>query len=395
MPKQVEKTAGLIKEIQRSVGDPNLDTSNFAVFETRLVSTAPIDKKGFHDGARLSRNTLVEMAEFVNADSSTLPLQIMHDKDVLPVGRVFSATVSELPTGESELEGLFYIAKTDEFKTSLIADIESSTIDEVSVGILTEHAFCSECNFDYFGEESDFSNIWSLTCNDGHTIGEKGCHVRLVGMDTFSELSLVNRGASTGAKIRSSDKHKIEFSHETIKRLAASGMPTELHYCQLDTKLSKTKTPIGDLNMPGIEVAEFAAINKSLGKVEVELSLANEQIVTLEASLEAKAVELKESKDLQAKGAVELKAENEKLEAELSGISGLVFDDLKAALVASGETEADVPETLPAMLSMIKDKGLKLHQLFGAEPESENHKDDVKTELAQEERRKANFKINK
>ena len=37
----------------------------------------------------------------------------------------------------------------------------------------------------------------------------------------------------------------------------------------------------------------------------------------------------------------------------------------KAALVASGVVEADLPTTLSAMLKVIEEKGLKLHQIFG------------------------------
>ena len=392
MTKQVEKTEGLIAELRRSVADPNLDTSTFAVFETRLISTEAVTQKGFHDGARLSRATLAEMSDFINTEGATLPLQLMHKTD-LPVGRVFSSRLAETELGETELIGLFYIPNTDEKKTNLIADIESAIIDEVSVGVLTKHAFCSECNFDYFGDEANISHLWDLTCDEGHTIGEDGVHVRLVGLDTFAELSLVNRGAGKDAKIRSKDKHKIQFSQESIKRLAASGMPVEAHYFSTTSKL--TNQMVGDKDMPGIEVAEFAAINKSLGKAEVELSQANTEIDKLKASLETKTTELKEAVALQETGLTELKASKEKVDAELKSVSDLVSGDLKAALVASGEAEDKVPTELPAMLAMIKEKGLKLHQLFGA-GESLNQKDDVVSDADKlsAARRKATFKIN-
>ena len=148
-----------------------MDISTFAVFEARMLSTEPVSQKGFHDGARVSRSTLVEMEEFVNTSGTNIPLQTMHDTRVLPVGRVFSAKIRDLPTGETELIGRFYIAASDNFKKSLIADIESSTIDEVSVGLLAKHAFCSECGFDYFGEDADFINILTMTCDKDHTIG--------------------------------------------------------------------------------------------------------------------------------------------------------------------------------------------------------------------------------
>jgi len=405
MAKQLDKDLDIQNAIKASLGDEDIDTSNFAVFEARMLSTEAITQNGFHDGARVSRSTLVEMAEYVNTAGTVVPLQTMHNTQVLPVGRVFAANVRDMPNGETELMGMFYIPQDNEMKTGLVKDIESALIEEVSVGLLAKKALCSECEFDYFGEEADFFNILTLTCDNEHTIGNNGVHVRLVGMDTFAELSLVGRGAAKDAKILSRAKNSQSLSQETRERLAASGVPAEAHFLNASFKLDSSKnekTLEGENQMSGLETI-LSTTSQKLGKVEAELSQAattieslNGEITTLKASAEADATKIAELEAAQGEGVTELTASNEALTTQLNEATEFVIGDLKAALVASGEEEDKLPEDLTAMLSLVKEKGLKLHQLFGAEPASDPEKTDVKDKAAQKAlaARKANFKIN-
>ena len=247
MTKQLEKTTEIIDSIKSSVDNDDLDVSKFAVYEARMLSTEAITQKGFYDGARVSRSTLVEMAEYVNQKGTSVPLQVMHEtRGMLPVGKVFSAGVRDMPNGETELMGRFYIPEDgpDGEQTKLINKIESSLVDEVSVGLLAKKAICSECDFDYFGPEADFLNILTLTCDNDHTIGENGTHIRLVGMDMFAELSLVGKGAARDAKILSRAKSSQSLSKETVERLAASGIPAEAHVLTASFKMDSSKDAV-------------------------------------------------------------------------------------------------------------------------------------------------------
>src|SRR5690606_17876502 len=104
----------------------------------------------------------------------------------------------------------------------VLAKVDSAVVDEVSVGLLTQHAFCSECDFDYFGPEATFTNIVMATCDQGHEIGVDGVHAKLVGLVDWAELSLVGSGAARNAKVLPKAKHS--FKKETLDKLAADGV---------------------------------------------------------------------------------------------------------------------------------------------------------------------------
>ena len=405
MTKQLEKTAEVIEALKTSLDNPDIDTSNWSVFEARMLSTEAISQKGFHDGARVSQSTLIEMAEYVNTKGTVVPLQTMHEtRGNLPVGRVFQAAVRDMPNGEAELVGRFYIPSdgVDGEQTKLINNIEASLIDEVSVGLISKKVLCSECDFDYFSEDADLINIITMTCDNEHTIGENGTHIRLVGMDTFAELSLVGRGAAKNAKILSKANRSRSLSQETVERLAASKLPAEAYIFTASFKMdtpNSNQPNQGDQQMSNTLETTLASTSKALGKVELELAQAtnivtdlNNQITTLQESITAKDVEIT---DLKASVDVEittLQATNTALETKLADASEVVLGDLKAALIATGEKEEDIPEDLSAMLSNIKEKGLKLHQLFGVDGTSK----DVKTSREEDDnssRQLLNFKV--
>jgi chromosome segregation ATPase len=240
-----------------------------------------------------------------------------------------------------------------------------------------------------------------MTCDNEHTIGENGTHVRLVGMDTFAELSLVGRGAAKDAKILSRAKQNQSLSQETVERLAASNIPAEAHILTASYKLdNSTKTKQGENPMSGLETM-LSETSQKLGKVESELTQAtvtieglNGEIETLKASNAEKDEKITSLEAAQDSDVAELKATNEKLETQLTEASEIIFGDLKAAMVASGEKEEDLPQDLLTMLSLVKEKGLKLHQLFGSEEGTSNaDKTDVNSKK-NTDLRKAAFKLN-
>lgn len=395
MPKALQLTANLIEKIKKSLNDQDVDASNFAVYEARLYTTEPVNARGFYQKARAVPSLLHEMAEFVNQPGTNVPIMIMHKtEDVLPVGRLFHAETAELQNGETELRGLFYIPKSGDAELEAINKIENSTVDEVSVGVLPKQALCSECGFDYFGPEASIMNLMTLTCEDDHTIGINGAHVRCVGLEQFAETSLVGRGAAKDAKIFSRAQSRL--SEETVERLAASAVPAEAHVLTASYKLDSSKPKPKENAMSGIE-AKLAEVSGELGGIKVELSQANEKIEGLNSEIDSLKAQLeekeKEVEDLKASQSEEEKADAE-AEAKLSEATEKLLPHVKAALVAAGENEDDLPETLVELTELIEDKGLKLHQAVGAGATSAGKKQDDGSEDEAKARRKSSFKLN-
>ncbi len=400
MSKRVIMTPKIAEKIRLAIGDGEADVSNFVVFEARSLTTEPLNKRGFYNKAQVAVSTLNDMAKLLNQPGKAIPLQIMHETQLLPVGKIFSAEVFPMANGHTELRTQFYLPSD---KEDIIRDIENSVIDEVSVGFLAEKVMCSECGFDYFGPEASFSNMYNLECNEGHVIGEAGVHVRLVGVNDWAELSLVNRGAARDAKILS--RAKQAMSQDTVNRLAASAI-------SLDARITTVNSPLeaaasntlnnGDNKMDKefllsleAKVTETVELKHTLAKVEGEktqlaatvsdlttqLTAANEQIRLLKENQTAD----------QAKLAADLSEANTKMEQAVEKLSA----HAKAALTASGAVEADLPTDLVELVSMIEEKGLKLHQVIGTEPKADAAKsvDLSANASAYEARRKEAFKI--
>jgi len=383
MSKRVEITPNLQKRIRLALADESVDTSQFVVYEAKLLSTEPISQAGFYDKARVSVSTLREMEAHLNKEGSAVPLMVMHQtRGLLPVGKVFSAKMQNMSNGEVELRGQFFLPSNE---VELITKIDTSVVDEVSVGLLSQHAFCSECNFDYFGTEASSENYWTLTCNEGHTIGQDGTHLRLVGMEDWAELSLVGRGAAKNAKILS--RAKQSMTAEMQDRLAASSSaPLGIRMFTASFKLEPENQ--GELEMS----AEFTALmgkfteqNSELAQKGVELSKATEKVTALETEntalkasvkeLETKVLSLEAGK---SESVQEVSAKLATAEKELADATEKLLPHAQAALVASGVPEADLPKTLTATAAMIEEKGLKLHQIIQAGAASSGTKADDK-----------------
>lgn len=389
--KRVPMTPKLAQKIRTALGDAEMSVDNLVVYEARALSTEAIKRKsGFYNGARFNRSTLTQMAELINKEGHAVPLMIMHETEVLPVGKVFSAEVHDDENGESALFTQFYIPKD---KTDLVSDIDNGLIDEVSVGVLTQKALCSECNFDYFGEEATFSHIWNLTCPEGHTIGQDGVHIRAVGLKDFAELSLVGRGAATNPKILPRAKQVI--GSETMDRLAASAAPLDARLVTVLSKIELSNTkPQGDKSMDKEQMGLFKATVEEAANLKVELTAsktaaeeANKKVVELTATNETLVAEVAQLKSGNEKVA-ELSDQLTAATKELTEAAEKLVPHAKAALTASGVAEADLPTTVTALLSLIEEKGLKLHQVFGAGQVSVEAKAGAETD----ENRQAQFR---
>ena len=401
MSKRVIITKEIQDAVRLSIGDPELDLSKFAVYEARMLSTEPLRKGGFFQKARVSASTLKEMEARLNRDGGAIPLQIMHNNQILPVGKAVTAKVKDMGNGEVELRGLFIVPLD---KKDIVSDLDNSVVDEVSVGMLNKHALCSECDFDYFGEDASFSNLMELTCDEGHTIGVDGTYIRLVGLEDWAELSLVGSGAAKDAKIL--PRAKQNLSKDTLERLAASGTPIEARLTVASYKMEKSEpspTKEGEVQMELDKfVAELKATTSELAATKVGLDQANEkltalnaEITTLKASIESKDKTIQELEAAKGQPVKELETKLKSTEDELKAAADKLLPHLKAALVASGAAEADLPKdlTLQAMLGMIEEKGLKLHQAVGAGGAASSGEKTVQPLDAKADPRKEAFKL--
>lgn len=321
--KQVEKTAFVLDKLRAAEMNPD----EMAVFEAIALNTLPIRKKHpLFKGAVHDRSFLQEMADAVNKES--LPLQLMHESAEIPSGRVFYGEVKET-LGGSELRVLFAIDKTYE---NIVKLVENGTIDQVSVSILAKQQLCSKCSYDFFGDDAGIDNLWSATCDKGHTVGVDGMHLRAKGLDSWFEMSLVGKGGATGAKILSKGRQMFQ-DH----RLAASGGdPAFFTTTLLSNDIEELKM---DLN----------ALVEQLSDVKAERMTLTSQLQGLAEDLEAKKAEVAA---LEAKLADAQKKLDEGLSQEDYDLAINTLKDVaKKVLVATGDVEAKVDDVPVAELA--------------------------------------------
>lgn len=352
--KRLQLTSELIAKIKAAVGD-DVDPSGFAVFESISLNTLPLPGKqgGLFENATVSALTLKQMADSLNS-GNTLPLMLIHNMDELPVGRVFEGGVGYGDAGEAELRTLFYVDPTE----SKLADkVDNGTLDEVSVQFLASEILCSECSFDYRGEDATFENLLTRTCENGHTVGTDGVHVRLVGLAAFTELSLVPRGAANKPKIVGQSQSKLAAP---LQRLAAKGFEVSELFCAA-----------------------------SLGEVNVDLTALlarNEEIVTDNVTLKATVTSLTAERDTAtaaleaANGTIgerdtritELEAELTTAQAADGAAATAERDEAKtylteiynAVAIAAGVENPQAPETIADLKAGIEQHRAKLSAIL-------------------------------
>lgn len=221
--KAIDVTQDILAQIEKVTGTA-VTADDIVVFEAAAANSKPLNKMGsiFNLG-RITEDTLRQMAQSVNAGEESVPLHTLHAQGYeLPIGKVFQAEVIRLADGEAELRTMFYLPKSE---ASMVEKINLGIIDEVSVGLKSKALLCSKCGFDYFSAEAGFENLYSQTCENGHTVGVDGTHVKLSGLDKWMELSLVSRGAASKPKILGRTKQVM--AKETYDRIAADGLPPE------------------------------------------------------------------------------------------------------------------------------------------------------------------------
>jgi hypothetical protein len=346
--KQIDKSAKVLAKLRKAVGD-GVDIDSLAVFEAIAFNTLPIRKRHpLYNKGRADKGLLTEMAEALEKESR--PLQVMHNGEMLPVGRVFHGEVVDTTRSNAELRVLFFMDAASEH----VRSVDLGIIDQVSVSVLSKELHCSKCGFDYLGDEATADHRWSGTCEKGHVLGQDGVHVKLVGLDDFYEMSLVNRGGAQNAFIVS--PKKSHFSTPTAQRLAANGFNTN--------EIILTATAAHQEN-----IMDFEKLAAELVDLRVEKKGFEGDIATLRANLDASVAKVS---DLEAKlaevgdVAASLAAKDEEITALKADADGVreqadlalaaLKDVAKTLMIAAGNVDPVLPESVAELSALIAEK---------------------------------------
>lgn len=362
--KQIAITSEIAAHLRRALGS-DVNVSDYVVYEAIALNTLPLRKAHpLYKGATSDRGMLEEMSAAVVTESR--PVQIMHDNEVLPVGRVFHGQVRDSFSGP-ELRVLFFVARSE---AEIITKIDDGTVDQVSVGVLPKQALCSECGWDFLGEDSSFENIFEGTCINDHVLGEDGVHARLIGLDAWYEMSLVGQGGAQGARIVRRDQSV--FGSAPIHRLAANGLdpnhlvlaaipqrtdPMELTQlvqeltdakAQLVILTEKNETLVADVTTRDTQIAELTSLQEKVTELEAQLAAKTSVETERDEALEA----LRElaRKALVATGdATAAKLEGKATVAEFVAL----ISETSLTLVAGGKAADAItlPKAVPASMA--------------------------------------------
>lgn len=345
--KRLQHTPELISLLKKAVGEDVDITDQFAVFESITLNDKPLPgKRGtMWEGAVATPLTLKQIADHIN-DGNHIPLVSDHDLSGSPKGRLFHAGLHYGDDGEFELRTLFYLDPTEALTAS---KIDAGSLDEVSISFLPTQYQCSECEFDYLGEEADFENLYTRTCDNGHTIGTDGVHVRMIGLDSLVETSLVARGAADKPKIVGKSASKLRPA--VAQRLAAHGFE-DVDRLIVRASLGEDKVDTSKLTADLVEAkTELGVLKASVSHIETARDTAVTRVGELEASLGERDTQITE---LQA----ELKTAKDASKAEEADAAVTFLQDVLTKLhTAKGEdVPADLPATVAELTASIKEK---------------------------------------
>lgn len=339
--KALARTPELIARLRASFG-AEADVNDLVAYECIAANTLPLRKRGsLYDKARFAVSLMSEMVTSLERES--VPIQIMHDTGVLPIGRAFAARV---------VDETLYVQFAINSKTqpAIIADLDAGVIDQVSVGVLSSKLLCSECNFDYMSDEATYEHWWSRTCANGHTVGEDGTHVRLAGLDQWYELSLVGKGAVNGARVIS-QSDSVFANSPSFQRLAASAVPTQALVCSaVPTPATKKDSTMDKeflaqltaaVEAKAVAEAANAPLTASLTAANTALEAANARIVELEAA---------------AKDAPKVE--------DLKAATDALKEMARKICVASGEQEPVIPEAISEIVTLVEERQAKMTALI-------------------------------
>ena len=338
--KQIKQNDLIKAKLQRSVGD-GVDVSKHKVFEAIALNTRPLRKESppIYKGAIVDRSILLEMAAALELESR--PIQIMHNRDVLPVGRVFHGEVVDRGA-ESELRVLFFMDAAEE---DSVSKINNGTVDQVSVSILPKQAISSASGFDFLGEGSKPEMVWMGRDDKGNVIGKNGVYARLVGLAKFSELSLVNTGGAENARIVS---HKQSYFADKIGTLAANGVDYDNLILDATTGTEKMELDLSNL-VEKLSTSAVELSNKTREVTELTASLTSKDAKI--AELEANITALGEPATALATAQADLAAANTEKEAAVLALKNVATK----VLTQAGKLNEKAPDSVADLVLVIDD----------------------------------------
>lgn len=352
--KEIQITQDMQSRIDSAAGT-HVDPNSIAAFEAVAVSNLPIKKPGsIFNNATFDPSYFTELAGYLTSGKS-VPLQVMHNSEVLPAGRVFHAA----PTSEGA-RAQFYVPRND---PKIVQDINNGLIGSVSIGVMSKQLLCSgpDCTFDYRGPDATIMNFIDQTCPNGHTIGQNGVHLNQVGVDTWFEMSLCGTGASPGSLILSRAKAALAADNDNYLRLAANGIAPEaaIFVTPPTGDDSMTKEMTDRLEAQAVEIASLKATSATATASVTELTT---RATTAETALTAATT----AKTNAEAALLVANTTKETLETELAAAKTFLTDMTAKALVASGKPVEGAPTELNAMITVINASGAHLAQIVAS-----------------------------
>lgn len=342
--KQVQKTAEIIERIKAAFG-ADVDPNAYAVFEATAINNLPIRQKHpLFEGAIAQMSLRQKLVSAIKEES--VPYQIMHKGGELPAGRVFDAKLH----GE-DVRILIGIHSTPE-SAKLISDMDAGIVDQVSVNLLAEQLLCSAsgCGFDYLGEDADYMNILNAECANGHKLREDGTHIQLHGLDHVLEISAVNTGGATGARIHGRDNQA--FASESFQRLAASGLAPAMLVASITAEGTEPMTTPADLTaLVAAAAADKAAVTTLTAERDAQVALVAARDATI-TELNGQVETLTAERDAAVATA-----------APDAAVLEFISDACKKALIAKGDQNPTVPEKIEDQLKAITEAGVMLSMI--------------------------------
>lgn len=360
--KRVQLTAEITARLRAAFG-AEADPSAYAVYEAIALNDKPIRQKHpLFEGAIAQDSMLRELVASIETESA--PLQIMHDTRPLPAGRIFTAKMNG-----AEVRVLFAISTKPE-NAGLLADLDAGIVDQVSVNVLAKRLECSECGWDYLGEDADYMNILNGQCGNEHALRQDGVHIKMHGLDLLAEVSLVGSGGADGARIV--DRNNSVFASESFQRLAASGLAPAMLVASFNiqgTEDMDMTTLIADLTTQKAAVttltADLDAANTARITAETALTAANTTVAERDASI----VTLTAERDAALAAS--------KPEPATEAVLSFVADLCKRTLIANGNQTPELPATVEEQIEAIKEGQANLSVLIPAGGRTSNPLSDV------------------
>lgn len=352
--KRITRTPKVDEALRRGFG-AEADTSKLVVYEMIAANGNPIRKKsGIYADARITTETLGEMAQLVNQESRQLIL--IHNDNMMPVGRVFEGRLNG-----GSFHALF--AVNESTQPGICSDLDAGIIDQVSVSILSKALLCSQCGWDYYSEAATSDNIWGCVCGNGHVIGENGVHARLVGVEAFTEISLCGMGAVPGARVINPSASAFSNSSAGDLALRASADGPRKHLVLHASVEQPKDTKNMDLAaaMARIEALAGAAATAAAATAALQVSsdaaatLAATQIAALTASLDAATTQLSATAPAAAETAI---------------LRAAVEDMARRSMVAMGDQTPSLAADVPGLIAQLSTAQEKLTAALPAGPRS-------------------------